>query len=67
MESLTATMVMLVKEQTKEKPEMSNNEIHEYIDEVIQDGVAMKEVSLKDYQAYQANPYGFTLRVLNSL
>jgi len=67
MESLTATMIMLVKEQTKEKPEMSNDEIHAYIDEVIQDGVSMHEVSLKDYQAYQSNPYGFTLRVINSL
>jgi len=67
MESLTATMVMLVKEQRKEKPEMSNDEIHAYIDEVIQDGITMKEISLKDYQTYQANPYMFSLRVINSL
>ena len=64
MESLTARMVEAVKVLRKDAPEMSDAEIHTWIDEVIQDGVAMQEVSLKDYQAYQANPYGFTLEVM---
>jgi len=64
MENLTVRMVEAVKNLRKEAPEMSDTEVHQWIDEVIQDGVAMQEVSLKDYQAYQANPYGFTLEVM---
>ena len=64
MESIIATMAEAVKIQRKERPEMSDTEIHQWIDEVMQDGVANREVSLKDYQAYQANPYGFTLEVM---
>ena len=66
METLTVSMVEAVKNLRKDSPEMSDTEVHKWIDEVIQDGVAMKEVSLKDYQAYQANPYGFFVRVLEA-
>jgi hypothetical protein len=64
MESIIANMVEAVKIQRKEHPEMSDTEIHQWIDEVMQDAVSMHEVSLKDYQAYQSNPYGFTLEVM---
>jgi len=64
MESLTVRMVEAVKNLRKEAPEMSDTEVHQWIDEVIQDGVASHEVSLKEYQAYQTNPYGFTLEVM---
>jgi len=64
MESLTVRMVEAVKNLRKDSPEMSDTEVHQWIDEVIQDGVASREVSLKDYQAYQSNPYGFTLEVM---
>jgi len=67
MESLTVRMVEAVKHLRKDAPEMSDTEVHQWIDEVIQDGVAMKEVSLKDYQAYQSNPYGFALEVLKNV
>ena len=64
MESLTVRMVEAVKILRKETPEMSDTEVHQWIDEVIQDGVAMQEVSLKEYRAYQSNPYGFALEVM---
>ena len=64
MESLTARMVEAVKNLRKDSPEMSDTEVHQWIDEVIRDGVDMREVSLKEYQAYQSNPYGFALEVM---
>jgi len=67
METLTVRMVEAVKILRKETPEMSDAEVHQWIDEVIQDGVASHEVSLKEYQAYQTNPYGFTLEVMKNV
>ena len=67
MESLTVRMIDAVKVLREMRPEMSDAEVHQWIDEVIQDGVAMQEVSLKDYQAYQSNPYGFTLEVMKNV
>jgi len=64
MESLTVRMVEAVKNLRKDSPEMSDTEVHQWIDEVIQDGVSNKEVSLKDYEAYQANKKEFTLEVM---
>jgi len=64
MESLTVRMVEAVKHLRKDEPEMSDTEVHQWIDEVIQDGVAMHEVSQKEYQAYQSNPYGFAIEVM---
>ena len=67
MESLTVRMVEAVKILRKEAPEMSDTEVHQWIDEVIRDGVDMREVSLKEYQAYQSNPYGFALEVIKNV
>lgn len=67
MESLTVRMVEAVKILRKEKPEMSDTEVHQWIDEVIQDSVTMHEVSLKEYQVYQSNPYGFALEVMKNV
>jgi len=67
MKSIITDMADAVKRERKERPEMSDTEIHQWIDNVMQDGIANREVSLKDYQAYQANPYGFAIRVLESI
>ena len=37
MESIIATMAEAVKIQREDRPEMSDNEIHQWIDEVMQD------------------------------
>jgi len=55
-EELLLDLIDMVKRHKKEHPELSDEQLKEYIGEVMEDAIATGGISMEDYEIYKDNP-----------
>ena len=61
--SLTERLIGMVQYRTKEEPAITKGELSSWMDEVVEDAIAMKEISKAEYNLYKENPYRMHIEV----